>query len=302
MNECPIAIERKEEFDRQNAQLAKPVNYTSQPSPQKPSTSGPLWSPTPNWPMSYPVLNYTPLPYTQALTGPPPQPMPILPPLQYTQTWSRSSTPQSYEPTNLPPPLKLEPRKIPERASDSPPSSMVNIINAISGGSNEPVHETKRQHKEYFRTVSHVSEGKHFRTQWSHILISFTQADLRLQYYPHNDPLVIRPNVGKNSIHFTRNDVGRIIVDNGSSADFLVWQCFIKMGLTEKSLQKSHYPLIGFGGKRFEALGKIELNVTFDEGSTQRTKAITFDVVDINYPYNAIFGCNTLVKFAAVIH
>jgi len=162
MNECPIAIERKEEFDRQNAQLAKPVNYTSQPSPQKPSTSGPLWSPTPNWPMSYPVLNYTPLPYTQALTGPPPQPMPILPPLQYTQTWSRSSTPQSYEPTNLPPPLKLEPRKIPERASDSPSSSMVNIINAISGGSNEPVHETKRQHKEYFRTVSHVSEGKHF--------------------------------------------------------------------------------------------------------------------------------------------
>ena len=25
-------------------------------------------------------------------------------------------------------------------------------------------------------------------------------------------------------------------------------------------------------------------------------------MVDINYPYNAIFGCNTLVKFAAVIH
>ena len=74
------------------------------------------------------------------------------------------------------------------------------------------------------------------------------------------------------------------------------------MGFTEQALQKSQYPLIGFGHKRIEALGKIELNVTFGEGATQRTEAITFDVVGINYPYNAIFGRNTLVKLAAVIH
>ena len=74
------------------------------------------------------------------------------------------------------------------------------------------------------------------------------------------------------------------------------------MGFTETALKKSQYPLIGFGGKRIEALGKIELNVTFGEGAAQRTRAITFDVVDINYPYKAIFGRNTLVKFTAVIH
>ena len=67
-------------------------------------------------------------------------------------------------------------------------------------------------------------------------------------------------------------------------------------------MQKSQYPLIGFGGKRIEALGKIELNITFGEGAAQRMEAITFDVVDINYPYNAIIGRNTIVKFAAVIH
>jgi len=92
------------------------------------------------------------------------------------------------------------------------------------------------------------------------------------------------------------------LFDNGSSADILVWYCFIKMGFTEKALQKSQFPLIGFGGKRIEALGKTELNVTFGEGANQRTDAITFDVVDISYPYNAIFGRNTLMKFAAVIH
>jgi len=103
-------------------------------------------------------------------------------------------------------------------------------------------------------------------------------------------------------VHFAGNDVGRILVDNGSSANILVWQCFIKMGHTEKDLKKLQYPLIGFGGKRIETVGKIELHVTFGEGNTQRTEAITFHVVDINYPYNAIFGRNTIVKFAAVIH
>ena len=29
---------------------------------------------------------------------------------------------------------------------------------------------------------------------------------------------------------------------------------------------------------------------------------ITFDIVDVNYPYNAVFGRNTIVKFTAVIH
>ena len=74
------------------------------------------------------------------------------------------------------------------------------------------------------------------------------------------------------------------------------------MGITKKNLHKSQYPLIGFGGKRIEALGKIELNVTFGEGNTQLTELITFDVVDIAYPYNVIFGHNSIIKFAAVIN
>ena len=76
----------------------------------------------------------------------------------------------------------------------------------------------------------------------------------------------------------------------------------MKMGFLEKNLHKSQYPLIGFGGKKIEALGKIELNVTFGEGNTQRTELVTFDVVDIAYPYNAIFGCNRIIKFVAVIN
>jgi len=103
-------------------------------------------------------------------------------------------------------------------------------------------------------------------------------------------------------MHFTGNDVCRILVDNSSAADILVWQCFVKMVLTKKHLHQSQYTVIGFGGKKIEALGKVELNVTFVKGNTLRTEAINFDVVDISYPYNAMFGCNTIIKFAAEIH
>jgi hypothetical protein len=118
----------------------------------------------------------------------------------------------------------------------------------------------------------------------------------------HNDPLVIRANIGRNSVHFAGNNIGRILIDNGSSANVLTLQCFLKMGFIEKNLLKSKYPLIGFGGKRIEALSKIDLNVTFGEGNTQRTEVIAFDVVDIAYPYNAIFGRNSIIKFVVVIN
>jgi hypothetical protein len=170
---------------------------------------------------------------------------------------------------------------------------MVNVINAKSGGSNEPVHETKN----YLRVVNDVCEGKHFRTTWSHIPITFIEADLKLKHFPHNDPLVIRANIGKNSVHFFENDVGRILVDMGSSVDVITWRCFIQM-----DLKKLVYPLIGFSGKKIEGVSKADTNVTFGQGATMRNEVISFDIVDIQYPYNAFFGRNIINKFVAVIH
>ncbi|RLN41745.1 hypothetical protein C2845_PM01G45060 [Panicum miliaceum] len=41
---------------------------------------------------------------------------------------------------------------------------------------------------------------------------------------------------------------GRILVDNGSSADIITWRCFVQMGFIEEDLKKFMYPQIGFGG------------------------------------------------------
>jgi hypothetical protein len=77
---------------------------------------------------------------------------------------------------------------------------------------------------------------------------------------------------------------------------------FFWQGFKREDFQKAEHTLYGFGNKRIEALGKIDVNVTFGQDATMRTEVITFDVVDFVYPYNAIFGRNTINKFAAVIH
>jgi hypothetical protein len=62
------------------------------------------------------------------------------------------------------------------------------------------------------------------------------------------------------------------------------------MGYDKKQLKELTKPLYGFGGKRIEPVGIITLLVSFGTPKNPRTKYIIFDVVDMLYPYNAIFG------------
>jgi hypothetical protein len=56
------------------------------------------------------------------------------------------------------------------------------------------------------------------------------------------------------------------------------------MGFTEKDLKKSVYPLIGFSGKKIKVIGKADINVTFSQGVTMRTKVITFKSLPFSTP------------------
>jgi hypothetical protein len=62
------------------------------------------------------------------------------------------------------------------------------------------------------------------------------------------------------------------------------------MGFDWKQLREPSKPLYGFGGKRIKPVGTITLLVSFGTPKNPRTEYITFDVVDMAYPYNAIFG------------
>jgi hypothetical protein len=62
------------------------------------------------------------------------------------------------------------------------------------------------------------------------------------------------------------------------------------------------HTLFAFGGRQIVALGKITMPVTFGYVHNTRTEHVVFDIVDMDYPYNAIIGRGTLNAFEAILH
>ena len=119
--------------------------------------------------------------------------------------------------------------------------------------------------------------------------------DRKLKDYPHTDAMVIETNLADWA-------VTRILVDTGSSANILFTSTFDNMKLDRNFLQPAGHPLYGFGGIQVKAIGKISLQVTFGYQSNSRTEHITFDMVDMLYNYNTIFGRGVTNIFNAVLH
>jgi hypothetical protein len=58
----------------------------------------------------------------------------------------------------------------------------------------------------------------------------------------------------------------------------------------------------GGRGGGIEHVGSISLPVCFDNLQNARTEYLTFDVVDMHYPYNAIFDICLLNTFEDALH
>jgi hypothetical protein len=127
------------------------------------------------------------------------------------------------------------------------------------------------------------------------MLITFSSQDINLTSFSHTDDMVI-------TIHIDRWDVTKILVDNSSQVEILFLATFDKMGFDRKQLRELSKLLFGFGGKRIKPIGTITLLVSFDTPKNPHTEYITFDVVDMAYPYNAIFGRGLLNTFKAALH
>ena len=132
------------------------------------------------------------------------------------------------------------------------------MIMPISGGSTLEF-QNKKQRRDYFRQVNSILvDGPAKKTPWSHMPITFSEEDLSLNSYPHTDAMVIEANIQGWTIR-------KILVDTGSSANIIFSSTFDRMNIDRNLLQPAEIPLIGFGGKRVEALGKISLPVSFGD-------------------------------------
>ena len=73
------------------------------------------------------------------------------------------------------------------------------------------------------------------------------------------------------------------------------------MNVDRRTLELARNSLFGFGGKKIDALGKKAIPVSFAEGKKVYTETITFDIVNMDYPFTTVFGRGVLNRFEVVI-
>jgi hypothetical protein len=96
--------------------------------------------------------------------------------------------------------------------------------------------------------------------------------------------------------------VHNVLVHTGSATDIIFAKAFKQMQEHDDKIHDATHPLYGFGGRQIVALGKITMPITFGYVHNTRTKQVVFDIVDMDYSYNAIIGRGTLNAFEAILH
>jgi hypothetical protein len=146
------------------------------------------------------------------------------------------------------------------------PSVTKLVLPITSGSCSEPAN--KKQKKEAQRRVQHVGvQGPFVRSKWSHIPITFSQEDLQLKDYPHNDAMVISFVIKGFLVH-------NVLVDTGSATVIIFAKAFKHMQEPENKIHDATHPLCGFGGWQVVALDKITMSVTFGYVHNTRTEQV----------------------------
>jgi hypothetical protein len=96
--------------------------------------------------------------------------------------------------------------------------------------------------------------------------------------------------------------VHNVLIDIGSTVDIIFVKAFQQMQEPKDKLQDSSFPLCGFEGQQAMTMGKLVMPVTFGYINNTATKDVMFDVVDMEFPYNAIIERGTLIVFEEVLH
>ncbi|XP_034218177.1 uncharacterized protein LOC117629710 [Prunus dulcis] len=122
--------------------------------------------------------------------------------------------------------------------------------------------------------------------------ITFCQEEEEGILYPHDDPMIIRAEIAD-------YDVGRVLIDTGSSVSVIFAEAFREMGINDNQVDRQLTPLLSFSGDLVQPIGSVRLPITFGTAPKKATTYDQFLIVDCPTAYNVIVGRTALTRIKA---
>ena len=174
-----------------------------------------------------------------------------------------------------------------DQGHDVPVHGEVNTISGVFSGEGC----TASQRKKYAKEVMAVEAREPDQSLEPDLY--FTKADLQ-DVVPHdNDPVVI-------SVVTVGRRVHRVLVDQESSANVMLWSTFNKLQLSPDQLRPYDGCLYGFAGDQVEVREHVELRTIFTDSATSQTVNIRYPIIKAHSTYNILLGRPALNRIEAV--
>ncbi|XP_020413028.1 uncharacterized protein LOC109947446 [Prunus persica] len=172
------------------------------------------------------------------------------------------------------------------------PVRQINMISTISGGPTI-AGMSNRSMKQYVRAaqfpqVFGIEVNRHQeipKVRWEPI--TFCEEEEEGILYPHDDPMIIRAEIAN-------YDVGRVLIDTGSSVNVIFSKAFRGMGIKDCQVNRQLTPLLSFSGDLVQPIGSVKLPITFGTAPRKTTVYDQFLIVDCPTAYNVIVGRTAL--------
>ncbi|XP_016648918.1 PREDICTED: uncharacterized protein LOC107880897 [Prunus mume] len=173
------------------------------------------------------------------------------------------------------------------------------MISTISGGptlagtSNNSIKHYVRS--TYAHQVFSAEQGrlpKTHKSGWAPI--TFCEEEERGVILPHDDPIIIRADI-------SNFDVGRILVDTGSSVSVMFAEAFNELQVPSHLLDRSITPLVSFFGEVVQPIGSIHLPISIGLAPQRTTITTPFLIIDCPTAYNVILGRPAMAQMKVFI-
>ncbi|KAI5332082.1 hypothetical protein L3X38_022210 [Prunus dulcis] len=150
----------------------------------------------------------------------------------------------------------------------------------MSGTSNNTIKHYV--HPIYDHQVFSTEQGRLPKTQksgWAPI--TFCEEEERSVILPYYDPLIIHADI-------SNFDVGRILVDTGSSVSMMFADAFNELQVPAHLFDRSITPFVSFSSDVVQLIGNIHLPISIGSAQQRATVTTLFLIVDYPTTYNVI--------------